>query len=114
MGLPCASKVLAAEISGVAWSEVVPLLRQVIEGEDSGDGADRHARATIDAFYRIDIKHLFSPVCGLVLLRMNAVDRASVDTGGVLRPNAGFCDYVCHLCCFPRHIYIAQPSSKYN
>src|SRR5205085_12092592 len=89
-------EVLAAEIGRVARSEVVPLLRQIVEGEHGGDRTDRYACSTIDALYRIDIKHLFSRVRGLVLLWMNAVDRASVDTGGVLRPNAGFCDYVCH------------------
>ena len=87
---------LPSVILRVALGEGLPLLRQVIEGEDRRDGADWDARAAINALNRIDIEHLFRGVSFLILLRMNAIDRTSIYAGGVLSPDAGFCNHVCH------------------
>src|ERR1700688_2593646 len=41
---------------GVSGGEAVPLLRQILEGEDRGDRADRNASPAVDAFGRVDIE----------------------------------------------------------
>jgi Tfp pilus assembly protein PilF len=88
-------------VGGVARGEALPLFRQIVERENGGNRTDGNARAAIDAFHRIDVEQLLVGVGRLVLLRVNAVDRAGVDAGGVFRPNTGLSDYVCHCSIYP-------------
>src|SRR5262245_62241873 len=55
---------------------------------DGRDRARRHAGAAIDALIRMDVQHRRLRELGLVLARVDAVHRADVDAGGVLRFNA--------------------------
>src|SRR5436853_4973411 len=70
----------------VTFGELLPLLGQIVEGEDSGNRAYRNTRTTVNALDRINIKHLLGSVRLLIFLRMNAIDRAGVYAGGVLGP----------------------------
>src|SRR5262249_41844486 len=83
-------------VVGVHLGEVFPLFGQVVLGEDRLDGTGRLARSTVDALGRVDIEHLGALEIGLILARMNAVDRADVYTSGVLGPDAGLGYYVSH------------------
>src|SRR5690242_17143464 len=97
----------AAKVLRVALGVFLPLLRQIIEGENRGDRADRHAGAAINALDRIDVKHLLRGVLIVVLLGMDAVDRAGINASRVLRANAGFCYDVSHKLLAPEshHFY---------
>ena len=96
---------LAAKMFGVLFGKVSPLLRQVVLREDGRDRTDRHARAAIDALDGIDKKLIGVGVARLIFLGVNAIDRTSVYTGGVLGADTGFCNDVSHFCSlrgFPR------------
>ena len=41
----------------VDFCKALPLFRQVIQGEDGGNGADRDARAAVNALDGIDVEH---------------------------------------------------------
>src|SRR5689334_13217889 len=92
---------LPAVVRRVARGEVRPLLRKIVKREASGDRANRNAGAAIDALDGVDVQELFRRVVRLVFLWMNAVDRASVDAGGIFGADAGFSDYVCHRSIIP-------------
>ena len=62
---------------GIDRSEVVPLFREVFERENSGHRTNGYARATIDAFGRMDVKLSFRLERRLVFARMNEIGRAS-------------------------------------
>ena len=87
----------AAEKFGVLLRELMPFFRKVIQREDRGNGANRYTRAAIDALHGIDVKHFDVRKSRVFLLGMNAVDGAGVNTCRVLRSNAGFRNYVCHM-----------------
>jgi len=87
---------LTAVVLGVALGKLLPLLRQIVQSKDRRNRAHRHTCAAIDALHRIDVQHLFCRKRGRIFLRMNAIYRASIHAGGVLRVNARFCNYVCH------------------
>jgi hypothetical protein len=87
---------LPPEVLGVALCERVPLLRQIIKREDSGNRAYRNAGAAVDALYRIDIQQLFGCVGGLVFLGMNAIDRARIHTRGVFGADARLSNNIGH------------------
>ena len=57
------------------------LVRNVVFGEDSVYRALRLARAAVDALVRVDIKLLGRRETGLVLSRVDTVDRANVNAG---------------------------------
>jgi hypothetical protein len=76
---------------------VLPLLWQVILGEDSLDWASGLAGAAVDTLIRVDVKHLSRLEVRFVLTRMNAINRAHVYASRVLGPNAGFSNNVRHL-----------------
>jgi hypothetical protein len=88
---------LAAEVSGVLFLEVGPLLGKVISGEDRRDRADWNAGAAVDALDGIDEELIVGFATGLVSLGVNAVYGAGVYTGAILGADTGFCDYICHL-----------------
>ena len=77
---------------GVDRSEAVPLFREIFESKNSGHGANRYARATIDAFGWVDVELSLRLESRLILARMDAVHRADVDAGGIFGFNAGVSD----------------------
>src|SRR5882762_8222965 len=74
----------------------LPFFREVFEGEDGGDGTDRDAGATIDAFGRINIELFFVFKLRLVLAGMDAIDRADVHTCGALGVEGAFGNHLSH------------------
>ena len=87
---------LSAEVFGVLLGKRSPLLRQVVQCEDSRYGADRHTSSTIDALDGIDVDHIVLGEIWFVSLRMDAVHRASIDTGCIFHVDTGFCNNVSH------------------
>src|SRR5215469_6755353 len=87
---------LAAVVFGVAFGKGVPLLRQVIEGEDGRHRANRNASTAIDTFHGIDVQQLLGRVSRLVLFRMNAIHRTRVHASGVFRADARLSNHVGH------------------
>src|ERR1051325_3594725 len=60
--------------------------------------ANRFAGTTVDTFFRIDVELIFFlEFFGFVFGRMDAIDRADIDTSGVLRIYAGFGNDIGHL-----------------
>jgi hypothetical protein len=88
---------LAAEVGGVLFAEVFPLLGQVVAAEDRGDWADGNARAAIDALNGINEELIGGLRTVLVSLGVNTIYRTSVHTRPILGANAGFRDYIRHL-----------------
>jgi hypothetical protein len=81
---------------GVFLGEALPLLRQVVEGEDCGDGANGNASAAVDTFDGVDVE-LFSVVeLALIFFGVDAVNGACIHTCCVFGADAGFCDNVSH------------------
>src|SRR5664279_2952750 len=93
--------VLLSVIRRVLGGELRPFLGQIVESEDGRHGAYRYAGAAVDTLYRIDVEQFGVRVGGLVLLRVNAIDRACVDAGSIFGSNTRFSDYVCHWRFFP-------------
>lgn len=89
---------LPPEIISVDFRKAAPLFRQIIQRENRRNRANRHTRSAIDALHRIDIDHVVLGEAGFVFLGVDAIDRASVHTGAVLRADTRFCNDVCHLC----------------
>src|SRR5882672_10913344 len=54
---------------------VVPLLRDVVLGEDGSDRTGRLTRTAVDAFFRMDIQHRRCFEFGFIFLRMDAIHR---------------------------------------
>src|SRR5689334_1748942 len=82
---------------GVDLREVLPLLRQVVFGEDRLYGAGRLACAAINALVRMDVEQLRRLELRLILARMDAVHRANVYASRVFGPYAGFRNNISHL-----------------
>jgi len=87
---------LLLKVLRVDRNEVLPLFRRFVEREDRFNGTRRNAGATVDALIGMDEQLLRRFEGGLVLPRMNAVDRADIDTGRVLRADARFGDDIRH------------------
>src|SRR2546426_4922437 len=83
-------------VLGVALGKALPLFRKVVERKDGRHRAHRHAGPAVNALHRIDVKHFFFRERRFILLGMNTIHRAGVHAGGVLRPDARFCNHVCH------------------
>src|SRR5436309_1379701 len=79
------------EVLVVLGDERLPLVRRLLQGEDRLDGAGVDAQPAVDALLRMDVEHL--PV---LVLAVDAVHRADVDTGRILRADARFADDVSH------------------
>jgi hypothetical protein len=87
---------LSAVVLGILVGEFFPFVREIVESEDGGNRANRYARAAVNAFNRINIKHVRAFKLRLILLGMYAVNRAGVHAGGIFGSNAGLCNYICH------------------
>src|SRR5580658_3183935 len=87
---------LPSEVVGVHLGEGPPFFGQIIERENRRHGAHRHASAAIDALHWIDVNHVVLGEAGLVLFGVDAIDRAGIDTGRVLRADARFRNNVSH------------------
>lgn len=71
-----------------------PLFGDIFVPEDGFDGAGRLAGSAIDAFIGVDIEHFSGLVFGFILARVDAIDGADIDAGGILGADAGFSDDV--------------------
>src|SRR5439155_26343597 len=80
----------------VQLNVVLPLLRDIVLRENCSDRTGRLARTTIDAFFRMDIKHRRCFEFWFIFLWMDAIHRTSVDAGRVLSADARFANDVCH------------------
>src|SRR3990167_3045273 len=77
-------------------NEPLPLVRGVLEREDGFDRAGGHAGPAVDALAGMNVQQLGRREPGLVLARVDAVDRTHVHAGGVLRADAGLADNIGH------------------
>jgi hypothetical protein len=81
-----ASPTLNTELASIR-----PLLRARSRIRAVVDGChrtSRHAAPAIDALVRMDVEHRARRELGFVLARMDAVDGANVDAGGIFRADA--------------------------
>src|SRR5262245_46334767 len=76
--------------------EVLPLFWRLVERENRLNGTRRNAGAAIDALVGMDEQLLRCFELGLVLPRMDAIDRADINTGTVLGADARFGDDIRH------------------
>src|ERR1700686_4136289 len=90
------NSVLPPKIFGVPLGETFPLLWQVVQRKNCRHRAHRHTGSAVDALNRVDVQHFLLCVRRRILLWVDAIHRASVDTCGVLGANTRFCDYVGH------------------
>ena len=65
------------EIISVDLRVLGPLLGKILEGEDGGHRANRHASAAVNALVGIDVKLLRALELRLVFSRVNAIDGAT-------------------------------------
>src|SRR5262245_58518250 len=93
---------------GVDLNVLLPLFRDVFVAVDRLDRAGRLAGATIDAFIRMYIELLRGFEISLILARVDAIHWTDVDTGRVLRADAGFANYV------NSHYAFLLPQSSYG
>src|SRR6185312_1959004 len=84
-------------VRGVDVGEALPLLGQLVLGEDRGDWTRLHAGIAVDALGGVDVELLVLVEVGLVLRRVDAVHRTDLDARVVLHADAGLCDHVRHL-----------------
>src|SRR3954463_12142162 len=75
---------------------------------DGVDGALGLAGATVYAFVGVDVKLRGAFELGLIFARVDAVDRANVDTGGVLHVHAWLGNHVSH--CFFLSLVVVRSS----
>src|SRR5579863_4895424 len=87
---------LPAVVRSVFGCEFVPLLRQIVEREDSRYRAHRHACATVDALHRIDVEQWLGRVLGVILFGMNAIHRTRIYTRCILGVDARLCNHIGH------------------
>lgn len=87
---------------GVDLDELVPLGRQIVFREYRLDGTLVDAEAAVDAGSGIDVEHLGFLEDRILLGRMDAVDRADRDAGGILGADTRLGDDVGHGVDSPR------------
>src|SRR5581483_4245976 len=83
-------------VLGILFREMLPFFRQVIQGEDSRDRADRHAGTAVDAFHGIDVEHRDIGIIRLVLARMNAINGTHIHACRIFGVDAWFRNNVRH------------------
>ena len=81
---------------GVDLGKMLPLLGQIVFGEYRLDRTRGFARAAIDALYRVNIQDFGRFEVRFIFPGMDAVNRTDVNTGSILRPNAGFSYHISH------------------
>src|SRR5580704_12861515 len=74
----------------------LPLLRTVFERENCGNRANRHTSTAVDTLRGIDEELLHAFMLGLILARVDAVDRADVNARSVFCADAGLGSHICH------------------
>jgi hypothetical protein len=94
-------------ILGVDLSEAFPLLRQVIQRKDGGNGANWDTSPTVDTLYRIDVKLGNISEITLVFPRVYAIHWADIDTRSVFSVDARFSNDICHTGILRRALPIA-------
>jgi hypothetical protein len=92
---------------GVDLNVMLPLIGHVFVAIDRFDGTGWLAGAAVNALVRMYKKLLCALEISLVLTRVNAVDGADVNTGRILRADAGFANYV------NSHYAVLLPKSSY-
>jgi hypothetical protein len=91
---------LTAVVFSVHFGVLLPLIRKLVQSENRRHGADRNTGSTINTFHWINVKLRCFGKAGFVFFGMNAVHRAGIHTSGILGPDAGFSNYVCHSLLF--------------
>jgi hypothetical protein len=90
------------DVACVEFRVMFPLLGEIIQRKNRGDRADGHACAAIDTLHWIDVelRDFFKAgaaiLIGRVLLGMDAIYRAGINTGSILDPDAGFGNDIGH------------------
>ena len=82
---------LLLEVVRVHFREPHPFLRDLILGENSVHQTRIDACSAVDALVRVDVVH------GIAVAGMYAVNRAHLHAGGVLNPDTGLRNDICHL-----------------
>jgi hypothetical protein len=82
--------------TGVDLGVVLPLLRQLIVGEDRIDRAHLDAGVAVDALLGVDEQLAHIGETGLILGRVNAVNRTNLDAREVLHVDARLGDHIGH------------------
>jgi hypothetical protein len=82
---------------GINLSKMLPLLREVIFGEDSLNWTRRLTSSAIYALIGVNVEHFCRLKISLVFARVNTIDRTDIHTSRVLCPYAGFRYNVSHL-----------------
>src|SRR5262245_28251043 len=83
---------LSPVVLGIPADEARPFVRRLVEREDGLDWTRRHAGAAVDALVGMNIEHLSRSEGGLILSRVDAVDRADIHASRILRAYAGLAD----------------------
>src|SRR5580704_18716983 len=117
----------SVDVAFVQFRILLPLLGQVIHCKNRRDGADGNAGAAIDAFHWINVElgnfvECGPPVViGRVLLGVYAIHGTGIDAGGVLCPDAGFGNDICHgspplsfTVCLPRRRFKCSRRKLYR
>ena len=76
---------------------MLPLVRQLILGEDRVHRTGLDASVAVDALFGVDVELVHVGEARLVFCRMNAVDRADLNAGEVLEVDAWFGDHIGHV-----------------
>lgn len=83
-------------VLGVDLYIVVPKIRDIVFGKDRFHRTNGDTGAAIDACHRIDVQHPDRLKIGLVFSRMDAIDRARIETCSVLHVDARLRNDECH------------------
>jgi hypothetical protein len=92
----CSAFASLLKVVSIHLGEMLPLLGEIVLGEDGLDRASRFARAAVDALIGVNVEQVHAVKRGFVFARMDAVYRTYVHAGRVLSPYAGFSDNIRH------------------
>src|SRR5208283_6169989 len=102
-----AISILLLVILRVDLDEALPLFRKVIQGEDGGDGADRNARAAVNALHRVDVELRQVGEVPFIFARVDAINRTDVYASSVFGVDARFSNDVRHEASSQGAVYCA-------